>query len=464
MLRFRLFGIPIAADWWFLLGLVFLAQWAGGGRAGMIAAVAVGVLTIIHELGHALTARRFGCAVAIQLNLLQGWASYASPKPLSRGQRIAISLAGPFSQLAAVTPFLWLAHAQIAKALRAGDAQGFQLAGDFWQGLVWAGIVIGLLNLLPLWPLDGGHVVEQLLVGPLGERRARRTMAIGTLVACAMVLVFSVLAAGQGNVFSNERIRARGAVAAVLRSSFPSALWEQVRAFPGHLLSLPWLLLLFCGLNSFMLLKTIPAHDRVATWVDVEPGERQRANDAPDQAAVDAEAKGWISGTPGEFPRGWEPSPWLRAHLALAHGDYTGAQQAMADVTTGGRRHWVPPLPDRPEMAPLVAVIPDPLPIENAARAHEVLMVRVYHGPPDALLRLANSLYQASRDAEVLFTAAGGLARRGLADDAMAWLRRAALERPDPDRVARDPGLAPLHPRLDFQQLLANLRQPAAPI
>jgi hypothetical protein len=40
----------------------------------------------------------------------------------------------------------------------------------------------------------------------------------------------------------------------------------------------------------------------------------------------------------------------------------------------------------------------------------------------------------------------------------MAWLRRALLDHADPDRLARDRGLAPLHDRLDFQHLLAAVR------
>jgi stage IV sporulation protein FB len=79
-MRWRVAGVPVTVDPFFLIGLVLVWSWAGGGRAGLYAAVFVGVFTLLHELGHALTARRFGADSAITLNLLVGWASYASAR------------------------------------------------------------------------------------------------------------------------------------------------------------------------------------------------------------------------------------------------------------------------------------------------------------------------------------------------------------------------------------------------
>ena len=100
MARFRVLGIPVQVDPWFLLGLFFVYSWSGGDQIGLFAALSLGVLTLIHELGHALTARHYGCTVSISLNLFVGWASYASDRPLTRRQQILISLMGPFTQLA----------------------------------------------------------------------------------------------------------------------------------------------------------------------------------------------------------------------------------------------------------------------------------------------------------------------------------------------------------------------------
>ena len=133
----------------------------------------------------------------------------------------------------------------------------------------------------------------------------------------------------------------------------------------------------------------------------------------------------------------------------------------MADLVRSGGR-WVAPSPGRPELSALVPVLPDPFPVDDPLRAAEVLAVRSVHGPPAPFLRLASSLYERLGDPEILYVAASGLGRRGLADDAMAWLSRAAMERPDRERLLVDAGFVPLHARHDFQQLLDALRPAGA--
>ena len=60
---------------------------------------AVAAFTLVHELGHALAARRFGAESAISLSFLVGWASYRPTRRLRRSERIAITAAGPIVQI-----------------------------------------------------------------------------------------------------------------------------------------------------------------------------------------------------------------------------------------------------------------------------------------------------------------------------------------------------------------------------
>ena len=110
MFRFRVVGIPVTVDSWFLFSMVFVYVLAGSGRAGLFAAVGIGVFTLVHELGHAVTARRYGCTVEIRLNFLMGWAAFSSPRPLSRLARIVISLAGPLAGLVSGLATLTVVH------------------------------------------------------------------------------------------------------------------------------------------------------------------------------------------------------------------------------------------------------------------------------------------------------------------------------------------------------------------
>ena len=73
---FHAFGIPVTVDPFFFFGLFIFYSISGGGRGGVYTAVALAVFVLIHELGHALVARRLGGEVAISLNFMVGWASY----------------------------------------------------------------------------------------------------------------------------------------------------------------------------------------------------------------------------------------------------------------------------------------------------------------------------------------------------------------------------------------------------
>ncbi|QQL46161.1 site-2 protease family protein [Sulfuriroseicoccus oceanibius] len=185
MIEFRLFGFPIRVQPWFWLTMAFLggALDARGPAAwsGVILFVAAGFASIlIHELGHALAARRFKCNnVSITLVALGGLASFNPPATgLSRPQNIGISAAGPLLQLVAgglaVVAMLYLPSTHRALLV----LEPFALVSIFW----------GLMNLcLPIFPLDGG----QILHGILGPKRVRITLWVG-IACCVALAIFTV--------------------------------------------------------------------------------------------------------------------------------------------------------------------------------------------------------------------------------------------------------------------------------
>lgn len=448
--QFRIFGVPVRVDPWFLLGLLFIYSWSGGERTGLVAAVALGVLTLVHELGHALVARHYGCEVAISLNLFVGWASYSAPAPLNRQRQIAISLAGPLSQLAVS----WIGLVLIHRYLWDGQPHRLDsIAFDLWRGLTWAGTVIAVLNLLPLWPLDGGHVVFRLLTVRFDERRALRIMAMGTLVAIGVLIVVG-LVSSQGTTSSFDSLELRRALAfsPIANESVVGSLVDQLLAVPGHLLALPWFLFLFCGLAASQTLRRIGG----STPGPVLPPPGQYLSRHPAvSAAAEAEQTAWERGTIGRFPPGWEASPWLRGHLAWEAGDLDGVRAALSQVVAPGRQ-WTLPNPGHPMIRRLFDSLTEPLPIGASGPTLTLLMVAGFHASADRMLQFASRLYAATRDPEVLFTAAGALARTGHPDDAMAWLRRGMLERPDAARLAADRAFDPLRARADFARLVAE--------
>ncbi len=458
MIRFSAFGIPVTIQPWFFLGLFMIFGISGGHRGGLFAAVFVGVLTLIHELGHATTARRFGAMSAIQLNLFVGWASYSADKPLKRSQQILISLAGPLSQLAVGVAGLLLVHSLYHTS---GTIDGTfhliteptgraALGVDLWSGLTWAGIVIALLNLLPLWPLDGGHVVFQVLRRFVSERRGMRIMAIFSLVLVGFISVAGALVE-QGTAWDTAQ---RKALVSVFDPSFASGMWAQLEVFPYLLLRSSLLLLIFSGFSCIQTLQSLRQRE-----VAVPAGtfDLQRLRPA-DPAAVVAELTAWNTGTPPLMPPGWEVSPWLKAHFALDVGVETQVREALADIAMPGP--WTLPDPTRPELAALIAYIPRPLDVRDKQHSFSLARVLGNFGDPSAFLELCTGLYQQFGDPEIFYIAATHLARRGFDDDAVSWLRRAMIEIPNPDRAGSDMAFTTLRPRTDFQQLISSLRSP----
>lgn len=458
MIRFSAFGIPVTIQPWFFLGLFMIFGISGGHRGGFFAAAFVGVLTLIHELGHATTARRFGATSAIQLNLFVGWASYSADKPLKRWQQILISLAGPLSQLFVGVLGLLVVHTIYHDAAAADGtfhlitepSSRAALGVDLWSGLTWAAIVIGLLNLLPLWPLDGGHVVFQILRRFVSERRGMRIMAIFSLLLLGLIVVAGALV-NEGVAWETAQ---RKALVTVFDPSFATGMWAQLAVFPYLLLRSSLLLLIFSG---FSCLQTLQSQRTRAVAVPEGTFDLQRFRPT-DPAAVVAELSAWTSGTAPLMPPGWHMSPWLQAHLALRSGVETPVRTALANVALPGP--WTLPDPTRPELAQLIPYIPRPLDVRDKTHSFSLARVLGNFGDPGAFLELCTGLYHQFSDPEIFYIAATHLAKRGFDDDAVSWLRRAMLEIPSPDRANADVAFTTLRLRPDFQQLINSLRSP----
>lgn len=179
MIRFSLFGFPIAIHWMFWVTCALLG---GGATAntptefqGLIAWMLAALISvIIHELGHAFLQRRYGARVQIMLVALGGLA--IPDRGFTRPQHIKISLAGPFIQIL-VGFIAW-------KLLRmsTGDAVVIQ---QFLGAFSIISMVWGAFNLLPIYPMDGGKVLLYFL----GPRLEKVTFMVGLIGAGILALL-----------------------------------------------------------------------------------------------------------------------------------------------------------------------------------------------------------------------------------------------------------------------------------
>lgn len=140
------------------------------------------VTILVHELGHAFVARHFDIKVkGITLWLLGGAAELDS-EPHKPGAAFLIAIAGPLASLGSGGVSLGAAW-----AMNAVGGPDIYVAGLSWLGLIC--IVVGVANLLPGMPLDGGHVLAAIVWKIRGNRtRGQIAAAVaGRFVALAIM-------------------------------------------------------------------------------------------------------------------------------------------------------------------------------------------------------------------------------------------------------------------------------------
>jgi Zn-dependent protease len=193
-----LFGIGIYVHATFLLlpALVFLAN-VGTGQIGMaLYAVmmipAVFSCVVLHELGHALTARRYGIETRDITLYPIGGVARLERLPRRPMEEFWIAVAGPAVNVAIaalVGAFLWLASGWNLSFFA-------QNISDTVLGhLFIINVGLALFNMLPAFPMDGGRVLRALLATHLGQFRAT-TIAVQIGVAMAVLFAIAGLFSG----------------------------------------------------------------------------------------------------------------------------------------------------------------------------------------------------------------------------------------------------------------------------
>jgi Zn-dependent protease len=229
------FGIPLYVHPTFLLLPAWvLYNFPGAGAAFPLLLLWVAALfgcVLLHELGHALAARRFGIATHdITLYPIGGVARLArmSERP---GEEVCIALAGPAVNVVIAALLTPVALVAFLGGLPAGPHLGLNFAHGPWAllasflTLVWgSNVLLVLFNLLPAFPMDGGRVFRALLALGLGHLRATEVAAKVGLVmagvfACVaiypplnpmlLVLALFVCFAGQQELWGVRRREAR---------------------------------------------------------------------------------------------------------------------------------------------------------------------------------------------------------------------------------------------------------------
>ncbi len=205
----RIFGIDIQIDWsWLLIFLLISWNWATAMGAlhsewpvplrwavAVAAALLFFLSVLAHELAHSLVATSRGIPVShIRLHLFGG-VSNIEREPDSAGGEFVMAILGPLTSLVIGGVLLLVTSLATGRGVTGTRSMQEMLAGlsPTVTILVWLGsinVALGVFNMIPGFPLDGGRVLRSVLWAITGNLRlaTRLATAVGRAVAWLMIV------------------------------------------------------------------------------------------------------------------------------------------------------------------------------------------------------------------------------------------------------------------------------------
>ncbi len=187
-------GIGVYFHWTFalLIGWIFTVHLTSGKTvleavAGVGFILALFLCVLLHEFGHALTAKRYGVKTRDITLLPIGGIARLERIPEKPMQEFWVAVAGPAVNVV-IAGLLFLVLLALNGANRLLEVQWGQ--GRFLAQLMWINLFIVAFNLLPAFPMDGGRVLRSLLAIRMGRRRAT---GIAANIGQMMAIMFGII-------------------------------------------------------------------------------------------------------------------------------------------------------------------------------------------------------------------------------------------------------------------------------
>ncbi|HUI31418.1 MAG TPA: site-2 protease family protein [Candidatus Acidoferrales bacterium] len=189
----RLFNIPIRVHYTFLLLLAFIwyvESTMRGPEAGFYSVVfcaLIFVCVLFHELAHSLVARSYGLTIASIILSPIGGISQITEIPRDPAKEVGITIAGPVSNFV-IAGVLLLFGKSVDSSIQFSEIT--LQSGNMVVDLFWANVMLGLFNIIPAYPMDGGRILRGIIAMKKGYLEATRLAAdVGKLFAIGFIIV-----------------------------------------------------------------------------------------------------------------------------------------------------------------------------------------------------------------------------------------------------------------------------------
>jgi Zn-dependent protease len=183
----KLAGIDIFIHFTFFLLVLWVAfiQWKlngsiGAAFSGVVFILAIFACVVLHELGHALAAKKYGIKTQDIILLPIGGVARLEKMPNQPIQELWVALAGPAVNVviaALLVIYLWINQIAISTA-------------EFAERIMGVNIFLSVFNLIPAFPMDGGRVLRAFLATRLAYIQATR---ISANLGQAIALLFGII-------------------------------------------------------------------------------------------------------------------------------------------------------------------------------------------------------------------------------------------------------------------------------
>ena len=199
---FKIKGIDVKIHTLFILILVWAAyRWSittgdglQGALFGVVATLLLFVAVFLHELGHSLQAMKYKVKVKDITLMPLGGVAQMEELPKNPKQELKIALAGPLVNFAIAAVLVVIGMLLQTRSIISLNELVSSFGQTNWAGmlayLTMANLLLGLFNLLPAFPMDGGRILRSLLAMRMDHTRATRIAAlIGQGLAFLMGLI-----------------------------------------------------------------------------------------------------------------------------------------------------------------------------------------------------------------------------------------------------------------------------------